>query len=47
MWRFFVMFSLILIALFSLELLKSVQAWAVMPWTDMLARISAAPLVFF
>ncbi len=47
MWRFFIMFSLILIALFALELVKSVQVWVVMPWTEILARVSAAILVLF
>ena len=47
MWRFLALFLLILLTLFTIELLKPVQEWVVIPWTDLLARISAAPLLLF
>lgn len=47
MWRFFITFSLILIALFTLELTKIVQDFIVIPWTKMLAHLSGALIVLF
>ncbi|MHB8919758.1 MAG: exosortase H [Halothiobacillus sp.] len=47
MLRFFALFMLIVIALFAVELLKPVQDGFVMPWTAMLAHISASPLRLF
>jgi exosortase H (IPTLxxWG-CTERM-specific) len=47
MLRFFVLFLLILVTLFAVELLKPVQAGFVTPWTAILAQISAAPIVLF
>jgi exosortase H (IPTLxxWG-CTERM-specific) len=42
MARFFVLFVVILVALLALELTPPVQSAVVLPWTEGLARISAA-----
>ncbi|MFV8818036.1 exosortase H [Haliea sp. E17] len=42
MKRFFVIFSVVLVALFTLEMLNPVQEHVVVPFTGMLAKISAA-----
>src|ERR1035437_8332931 len=47
MVRFFILFIVILVSLFTVELTHPVQNAIVLPWTGMLARISAAILVFF
>jgi exosortase H (IPTLxxWG-CTERM-specific) len=38
MLRFFILFTLILVALFGLELLQPVQQFVVLPWTSLLAK---------
>lgn len=47
MVRFFLLFIVILVALFTAELTHPVQNAIILPWTGLLARISAALLVFF
>ena len=47
MIRFFVLFLIILVALFAAELTPPVQNALVIPWTEALARISAAIVVLF
>jgi exosortase H (IPTLxxWG-CTERM-specific) len=47
MTRFFVLFLVILVALFAAELTPPVQNALVLPWTEGLARISAAIVVLF
>ncbi len=47
MLRFFLLFIVIQASLFGLELLQPVQAGLVKPWTELLARISAALLQSF
>lgn len=47
MVRFFILFIVILVSLFTVELTHPVQNAIVLPWTGMLARISAAILVYF
>lgn len=47
MFRFFATFIVLLLLLFSLELTKPVQATLVMPWTALLASISAGLLSLF
>jgi hypothetical protein len=47
MARFFVFFLVILVALFTAELTSTVQNALVIPWTEALARISAATVTLF
>ncbi|MBC7622527.1 MAG: exosortase H [Aeromicrobium sp.] len=47
MIRFFVLFVVILIALFAAELTTPVQQAVVLPWTQALARISASLVTLF
>ena len=47
MVRFFVLFLVILVALFAAEMTPPVQAALVIPWTEALARISAALVTLF
>jgi exosortase H (IPTLxxWG-CTERM-specific) len=47
MVRFFVLFVVILVALFAAELTPPVQSAVVLPWTDALARISAGLIKIF
>lgn len=47
MLRFFLLFIVIQLTLFGIELLKPVQDALVIPWTSTLARISAGLLQFF
>lgn len=47
MARFFILFIVILVALLALELTPPVQAALVLPWTEGLARISAALVTLF
>jgi exosortase H (IPTLxxWG-CTERM-specific) len=47
MTRFFVLFLVILVALFAAELTPPVQNALVIPWTEALARISAAIVKLF
>src|SRR5690242_9911751 len=47
MIRFFVVFLVLLAVLFGLELTPPAQEWFVVPWTDTLARISAALVTWF
>jgi exosortase H (IPTLxxWG-CTERM-specific) len=47
MTRFFVLFLVILVALFAAELTAPVQNALVIPWTEALARISAAAVTLF
>ena len=47
MVRFFILFVVILVALFTLELTHPVQNAIILPWTGILAKVSAATLVFF
>jgi len=45
--RFFVLFLVLLAALFALELTPWAQTYVVIPWTDTLARISTAIVTLF
>jgi exosortase H (IPTLxxWG-CTERM-specific) len=47
MARFFILFVVILVALFAAELTPPVQSAIVLPWTDALARISAGLIKIF
>ena len=47
MTRFFILFVIILVALFAAELTPPVQNALVLPWTEALARISAAIVTLF
>lgn len=47
MLRFFILFIIILIALFVAELTPPVQRAVVLPWTEALARISAGLITLF
>ena len=47
MARFFILFVVILVALFAAELTPPVQSAVVLPWTEALARISAALITVF
>jgi hypothetical protein len=47
MIRFVLVFLAVLIALFTLELTHPVQNALILPWTSLLAQISAGLLVFF
>ena len=47
MKRFFLLFCALLLILFSLELWRPVQHFAVVPWTHALARLSGAVASFF
>jgi len=47
MVRFFILFVVILVTLFTVELTHPVQNAIVLPWTGLLAKVSAALLVFF
>ena len=47
MTRFFVLFLVILVALFAAELTPPVQIALVIPWTEALAHISAATVTLF
>ena len=47
MVRFFILFIVILVSLFTVELTHPVQNAIVLPWTGLLAKVSAAVLVFF
>jgi exosortase H (IPTLxxWG-CTERM-specific) len=47
MTRFFVLFLVILVALFAAELTLPVQNALVIPWTEALARVSAAIVTLF
>ncbi len=47
MVRFFVLFLVLLAALFALELTPWAQTHVVVPWTDVLARISTAIVTLF
>ena len=47
MLRFFVLFIVILAALFAAELTPPVQSAIVVPWTEALVRISAGLITFF
>lgn len=47
MARFFILFAVVLVALLALELTPPVQAAVVLPWTEGLARISAALVTLF
>jgi exosortase H (IPTLxxWG-CTERM-specific) len=47
MVRFFIFFVVILVALFTAELTPPVQNAVVLPWTEALARISAALITVF
>ena len=47
MLRFFILFVVILVALFAAELTPPVQSAVVLPWTEALARISAGLITLF
>ena len=47
MTRFALLFLAILVALFAAELTPPVQRWLVVPWTEGLARVSAALVTLF
>lgn len=47
MVRFFILFVVILVTLFTVELTHPVQNAIILPWTGLLAKVSAALLVFF
>lgn len=47
MIRFFVVFIVLLVVLFGLELTPWVQTWLVVPWTNALATISTAIVTLF
>lgn len=47
MWRFLLLFLLIQFALFAVEMLDPVQAAVIMPWTGVLADVSAWLLQLF
>ena len=47
MIRFFTLFLVMLAVLFGLELTPPVQEWFVVPWTNTLARVSAALVTLF
>lgn len=47
MWRFFIVFVVILVSLFAAELTQPVQKTIVLPWTEALAKISAALITLF
>ena len=47
MTRFFILFVVILVALFAAELTAPVQSAVVLPWTDALARLSAGLITIF
>jgi len=47
MVRFFVVFLVLLAALFALELTPWAQAWVVIPWTNLLAQVSTAIVTLF
>jgi exosortase H (IPTLxxWG-CTERM-specific) len=47
MARFFILFVVILVALFAAELTPPVQAAVVLPWTEALTRISAGLITVF
>lgn len=47
MLRFFILFVVILVALFAAELTQPVQSAVVLPWTEALARISAGLITLF
>ncbi len=47
MARFFILFVVIVVALFAAELTPPVQSAVVLPWTDALARICAGLLTIF
>lgn len=47
MARFFILFVVILVALFAAELTPPVQSAVVLPWTEGLARISAGLITLF
>jgi exosortase H (IPTLxxWG-CTERM-specific) len=47
MTRFFILFVVILVALFAIELTPPVQSAVVLPWTEALTRISAVLITFF
>ena len=47
MTRFFILFLIILVALFAAELTPPVQSALVLPWTEALAHISAAIVTLF
>lgn len=47
MARFFTLFVVILVSLFTVELTHPVQNAIILPWTGLLAKVSAAILVFF
>ncbi|MCC7040942.1 MAG: exosortase H [Burkholderiales bacterium] len=47
MLRFFVVFLLLLAALFAIELTPWAQTYVVVPWTDALARMSTAIVTLF
>ncbi|MCB1890407.1 MAG: exosortase H [Rhodocyclaceae bacterium] len=45
--RFFILFLVLVVAFFLAELTPPAQAWLVVPWTSLLASISATLLSFF
>jgi exosortase H (IPTLxxWG-CTERM-specific) len=47
MLRFLILFVVILVALFAAELTPPVQSAVVLPWTELLARLSAGLILFF
>src|SRR3989338_8459208 len=47
MLRFFILFVVILVALFAAELTPPVQSAVVLPWTEALVRISASLITLF
>jgi exosortase H (IPTLxxWG-CTERM-specific) len=47
MLRFPILFVVILVALFAAELTPPVQSAVVLPWTELLARLSAGLILFF
>lgn len=47
MLRFFILFVLILVALFGLELLQPVQQFVVLPWTALLAKVCVVLVSLF
>ena len=47
MVRFFLLFIVILVALFAAELTPPVQSAVVLPWTEALARLGASLVALF
>jgi len=47
MFRFFVIFLLLLIGLFTVEILQPVQQAVIIPWTGLIARVSAGLMQLF